>query len=248
MSFAPRPIFSAILLFLATQTAFAERPYFRFSMGPMGIIQNNVRKGNNLKYYDKDPTLLAVPFVQLYVGAFKINPLEARYYHYKTRFFDLKSQIRYMGHAYRADGMWRRRKSLFAGGSIRILLLSAAAYKDIQGDSHGTVLQLLMSPLFIRTELFFVRFAIGLEYLDNKYTNYYFGVTGEEATADRPYYRPGAATNHVAGFRNSFFITEHLSMNIIFMIKNYAVNIVNSPTVRKEYEYTTSVGLLYNIF
>ena len=78
-----------------------------------------------------------------------------------------------------------------------------------------------------------------------KLTNYYFGVSKSEATANRPAYQAGSATNLNAGISAVTQLTPSVSMLLGARYRHYGESIRQSPLVDSNGAISGNLSLLY---
>jgi outer membrane protein len=108
----------------------------------------------------------------------------------------------------RLSGMATRKSSIETGLSIDYGVDNASVslgyLHDVTGASDGGLIRLLVFRRMDFSRRFGVEAFAGLERLDAKVSNYYYGVRHEEVTAARPFYQPGVATDLTAGVHFNF--------------------------------------------
>ncbi len=82
-------------------------------------------------------------------------------------------------------------------------------------------------------------------WLDDKITDYYFGVSAPEARPDLPEYAPGAAFNFGWGVNTSYQLTDNIFVFGNLGSVGYDSKIVNSPLVAENTTYTAFLGAGY---
>ena len=85
-----------------------------------------------------------------------------------------------------------------------------------------------------------------VEYMDDKYTDYYFQVTEPEARPDRPVYDPGAAMNIRAQLRVGYRVWDKWLLTFQAAYEVLDEEITQSPIVDKNGTWSGLIGLAYN--
>lgn len=100
------------------------------------------------------------------------------------------------------EGMEDRKSSLDFGFSLNYKKdqwkIEVSSLHDVLDRSNGTELGTKVSKIF-RVGPVFVEPAIGLNYLDSKFVDYYYGVEASEANSNRPEYYADSAINTTLG-------------------------------------------------
>jgi outer membrane protein len=98
----------------------------------------------------------------------------------------------------RLAGMATRHDSVELGPSLEwetpLASLNLAWFGDASGNSHGSSLRASVYRQLVDSARWDVGVYAGLDRASAKVVNYYFGVRGDEVTANRAGYQPGAAT------------------------------------------------------
>ena len=85
-----------------------------------------------------------------------------------------------------------------------------------------------------------------LIYQSDDYTDYYFGVSPEEAAPGRPAYKPGSALNVDLGFRFGYALTGHWLLSGGLGIEKLDKQITSSPLIDRDHVWSANIGLAYN--
>jgi len=85
----------------------------------------------------------------------------------------------------------------------------------------------------------------GVEWLSDKYVNYYYGVMPSEAEVGRPAYTGQHAYDESIGTRVDYRLTSHQSVQLDFTAKHLRGGITDSPLVGKRYLPELRIGYLY---
>lgn len=87
--------------------------------------------------------------------------------------------------------------------------------------------------------------SITFTWLDSEITDYYYGVTHNEATATRPAYDPGTAVNIGYGLTFKYQVAEHWGATLGYLFTQYANDVSDSPIVNRSYSSTLIAGMSY---
>jgi len=131
-------------------------------------------------------------------------------------------------------GIKARNASLDAGieayyshdyGETRLRVLT-----DISNTHHGYVIALDYAyPIFRKRWTFWPSY--GISWLSEDTTNYYFGVSAQEATPDRAIYKPSSAFTHKFNFYAAYQVNAQLSLIFYGDYILFSQNINQSPFI-----------------
>jgi len=123
--------------------------------------------------------------------------------------------------------------------------ISFRTYTEILGRHDGLVSELDFTLPREWSRGYIVP-GVGLIYQDQDYTNYYFGISAEEALPTRPEYQAGASLNAEVKVRWGYAITNKWLLSGSFGYEFLDDEISNSPIVDKDSLWSVNVGLAYN--
>lgn len=131
----------------------------------------------------------------------------------------------------------KRKSSLDAGFGLQYRIdnwtLDTEVLSDVLGNSNGQEAKLKFSyglrfgPLQVSPE-------VGISYSSSKLVNYYYGVQPNEAIAQRPAYRAGAAVNYHTGVAFSTPVLFGGMTRLGVQYHWYDNNIANSPLTDRD--------------
>ncbi len=95
-----------------------------------------------------------------------------------------------------------------------------------------------------------VRMDLGLLYASNEYNEYYYGVSEQFATADRPAYNAKSGLHsYFINLSTSYKQSAHLSYGAFIRLRNLSPSVISdSPLVKEKYDLTAGVGLVWSIW
>jgi outer membrane protein len=151
----------------------------------------------------------------------------------------------------RLAGMATRRDSLEGGFNIDwdadIVAISFSYFTDLTRSSNGTSSCLYLYKDLIKGTQWKLGGNVGLDHMSAKVTDYFFGVSANEATSNRPQYQPGSATNFVFGFDGSYKINQRYSMLFGLQATHLNGSAANSPIVETRLSKVGWIGLAFNL-
>jgi outer membrane protein len=137
----------------------------------------------------------------------------------------------------RLAGMDARRSSIETGLSVDYGVgntgVSLGYLHDVARASDGGLVRLLVFRRTDFTERFGVDAFVGLERLNSKLANYYFGVRNNERTPVRPFYQPGAATDVNAGLHFNVDFGQKSTILFGYEATVLGDSLANSPIVER---------------
>lgn len=86
---------------------------------------------------------------------------------------------------------------------------------------------------------------VGLEWLSDKYVDYYYGVRPSEARAGRPAYSGQSTWNVSVGSRVDYKLTPHQKIILDVGVSHLGSGITDSPLVGKRFVPEATIGYLY---
>lgn len=86
---------------------------------------------------------------------------------------------------------------------------------------------------------------VGVEWLSNKYVDYYYGVRQAEARAGRAAYSAGSAVNVSAGSRIDYRPTKHQTIFLDVGVSRLGDGITDSPIVGRRFVPEARIGYMY---
>jgi outer membrane scaffolding protein for murein synthesis (MipA/OmpV family) len=194
-------------------------------------FKKNLRKNNTYEDMDKDLITKSIPMVQGSIGRVSLGAQGLSVLVLGNRFMNLSTFINQGGDRYHGTGMIPRKSSIFTGLSGKFMKYGLSVSKDINGRSKGYIAKVDYSEMFVISENFMLRAGVGLEWHDDSYAEYYYGVRSHETTASRTEYH---VTNYIQpgfGFFPIYKLSEKLSVLAGANIKYVPKEIRKSPTM-----------------
>ena len=225
----------------------------------LGVFYRN----NVYKEKDND-SILPVPFIGMRIRDFYFEaPLEIGYHFYNSENLTLTAYGRYnLYTGYKPDDMEdefkdmdKRNDDLHLGlrgkynfGMWRTELISHIS-GDVSGKSNGTAARVeLNQPLFLG-ERVIVQPYIGIEYMNENYSDYYFGIKDSEAEKginNGKSYKAGNTYNLEGGVRSIVTINRNFKGLISAGYVRYGNEVADSPLVKDRDVYTLGLGVVYS--
>ncbi|NJN05968.1 MAG: MipA/OmpV family protein, partial [Rhodobacteraceae bacterium] len=125
------------------------------------------------------------------------------------------------------------------------LHLQLATWFELLGRHSGMISDLSLSYPIELSRGYLVP-ALGLEYQDAHYSDYYYGVSATAATPTRPEYHPGAALGRSARIEWGYQLGNHWLLSGKIGVESLADEIRQSPIVDRNDLWFVNVGVAYN--
>ena len=148
-------------------------------------------------------------------------------------------------------GMSTRRNSLEGGlaldWDLDVVAISLSYFTDLTRSSKGSSARLYVVKELVKNDTWKFGAVVGADHLSARVANYFFGVTAAEATADRPFYQPGATTNAVYGFDGSYKLNPRYSIVFGVQATRLLGGAGNSPIVETRQANVGWLGFAWNL-
>lgn len=146
-------------------------------------------------------------------------------------------------------GMEKRKAGVWAGGKVdwenKVANVRLEWMADVSGNSKGQVFNLNLEHSWMLSQSLTLTPKVGIEWVDSKYVDYYFGVRSSESTAQRQTYVGKATLNGEIGLTGIYQFDQHHSAILDIGVKCLGEEIKNSPLVSASTENSVTLGYLY---
>ncbi len=204
------------------------------SIGTGLAIKKNNRVGNTYEDADKATIAKAFPLVQAKFGDFTLGAQGLAWQAWGNPFMGVSLTANLGGERYESPGMQGRKKSLFLGTLLKFEKYSLLVSRDVSCKSRGIESQLSFNEVYPMGEGLLLRASVFLEWVDNKYARYYYGVRSSEATPNRPAYEPGNFFTPGAGLMSIYRLQQNLTLLTGISLRYQTDRMTDSPTVKNE--------------
>jgi outer membrane protein len=232
-------------------TTFAKSPNQNgqgLTLGAGVAISENIRHNNRYDRSDSPTVYTPIPLVNFRWGPLTIGGRGIQYSLYRSPLFAPFLIVNRAGDTYYGDGLNRRKPSWFAGAGARFMMFRFSYKKDILSRNHGSVGNFSINYRLPITNFgFHIRTSLGLEILDKKFTNYYYGVTADQSTTEFPEYKAKTAINKIISLNIRKSFTDKMSFMFGPGVKFLDNTIADSPTVDKDSSFFVIMGVMFNI-
>ncbi len=148
-------------------------------------------------------------------------------------------------------GMATRRSSLSGGVTYDWQdgpnALSLGRFADVSRASGGGYWDLILNRSLRHDERWDVSATLEFSRLDAKVVRYYFGVTADEATAERPAYAPGATNNVTPWLTGQYNFTKRHALMFGANVTRLGMSAAASPIVERRTASFVYVGYGRNL-
>ncbi len=220
----------SLLVFSFTTLAQEERSWSA-SIGAGVVIKKNMRTGNTYEDMDKKIFIKPIPMVQASWGRVSLGVQGISVRAVGNPMMNVSAFIKRDGDRYHGLGMIPRKDSVFVGATAKFFNYGFSYSHDINGRSKGSIATANYSKFFPITESLLLRSSLSLDWLDDKYAEYYYGVRSHEVTATRReyhinnYFLPGVSAMPI------YKLTERSSITSVFSMKLLPKKVSQSPTM-----------------
>lgn len=227
--------------------AWAKDADSRWSLGAGIATVDKVYRG-----YDRE--VLPLPLVSYESERFSIGLPVSDFKLHSVRSLSFRVRARFANDGYEADdspflaGMEDRKFSLWAGAAVvwstSLANVSAEILADALGNSKGTRAKVQIDRRFTAGK-FGIAPRVAAEWVDDKYVDYYYGVTQAEARADRAFHAGKSTTNLQAGVRVDYVPVRHHLLFVDVGSTHVGGGIEASPLVDTSSQTSLGLGYVY---
>ena len=234
--------------------------------------ENNINVGlgvfyrNSVYKQDNDNEILPVPFIGIqYKDFYYEAPIELGYHFYKTENLTLTAYGRYnLYTGYKPKdlidefkGMDKREDDIHIGLRERYqftpmsLEIISHISGDVSGRSDGILARVEINrPIPIFSGKAVILPYIAAEYMSSDYTDYYFGITEEEAAKNINHgekYKASDSFNFETGVRGAVDLSKNFKLLLSAGYTRFGNSIADSPLVKDRDIFTAGGGISYSI-
>lgn len=195
------------------------------------VFKKNMRQGNTYEDMDKKYFVKPIPFVQGSYGRFSLGIQGISILAVGNPMMNVSAFVKRDGDRYHGLGMIPRKDSVFVGATAKFFNYGFSLSHDINGRSKGWIATANYAKFFPISEMLVLRASVSVDWLDDKYAEYYYGVRSNEVTATRRehhlnnYFLPGVSLMPI------FKLTERSSIMTILSAKVLPKDVSSSPTM-----------------
>jgi outer membrane protein len=147
-------------------------------------------------------------------------------------------------------GMAERKSGVWAGAKVEwendLADVKLELLGDASGKSKGQRVLLGLERKWMLSPSLMLIPQVGVEWVDKKYVDYYYGVRASEATAGRAAYVGNGAVNAEISLASIYRFDKHHSMMLNVGVKSLGKEIKDSPIVDRSIESRVMLGYKYS--
>ncbi len=219
---------------------------FELILGPALNIHSNIRRNNERTFEKNRPVIKPIPALLARYGPVFLSKDGMGSLLYSSGNLSFLGMAIIEGEPYKHRGLSERETGIFAGGILKYKFSELIYYTDLINDK-GYNLKLNIGPEFQRYVDWKIKPQVYLQYWDNEYVDYYFGVEEREVGSGFSTYKGKRAINY-----GTFTEISHFNGRWTYMAglgaKFYGREVSNSPTVVRKNELRGVFTVLYKIF
>ncbi|TXT36288.1 MAG: ORF4 product [Comamonadaceae bacterium] len=184
--------------------------------------------------------------------SFSISKLDVKLY--ANQSLSLRFRARYANEGYQSSdspylaGMDERQGGFWVGGAAiwnnDIANVTAELLGDASGNSKGARVKFQVDRRFGLGSLG-VTPRLGIEWYDQKFVDYYYGVKAPEARVGRSAYQGDSSSSVEAGLRVDYSPVRQHTLFLDFGVTQFGAAIKGSPLLEKSSQSKTSIGYIY---
>lgn len=219
---------------------------YELNIGPALNIHTNIRL-NNLNTFEKsDPVVEPVPAFFFRYGPIFLNKNGMGSLLFHSHEFSILGMGLLEGEPYKTPGLLERKQGIFAGTILKYDYVELTYYNNFF-KNKGFNLKLNVAPEFYYKLSWKFTPQVFAQYWDNKYVDYYFGVSPEETVSGLKAYKGTHTMNYGTMFEVVHFVNKWTFLTSAGA-KFYGKEVYSSPTVVKKTELRFIASILYKVF
>ncbi|MBC7429175.1 MAG: MipA/OmpV family protein [Bacteriovorax sp.] len=241
-----------LLLFLLLNSlniSFAQdERTWRLSIGAGLGFKKNLRVENTYDGLDKKYILKPIPIITGSIGRFSLGPQGISVRALGNQGASLSAFIKREGDRYHGVGMDDKKDSVFAGLSAKFFKYGLNFSKDIGGRSHGHLVQVSYGEFYPLSENFVLRAGAGLEWMDDRFAEYYYSVRKTEVTSTRNEYHLNNSLQPGVNILSIYKLNSNTSLTGALSAKLIPKDVRKSPTMNGDkIDFGGLVGMTYTL-
>lgn len=214
------------------QTPATKQPrIWNASVGVGAGLKKNLRVNNRYKDMGNKVLFKPIPFIEGNYGRLSLGIEGVSYRFLGNPLINARVYLNADGDRYYGPNMQPRRTSAFVGLSAQYTKFSISASHDISAHSKGNLVKLSYGEIFIINEKLIFRTGLSLEWADDRYAEYYYGVRPYEATSTNREYHLNNYLQPGISFLTIYRLAPKLSFITGVSFKLVPKDVRNSPTM-----------------
>ncbi len=204
---------------------------WKLSIGGGLLLKRNNRSDNNYEHYDKKIIARPIPYIQGSYQRLSIGHQGISFRVLGNPFINLSTFVNRSGDKYLGRAMSPRKDSVFFGVSGKFGKYNLSISRDTSGRSKGYISQFNYSELTVLTEEIILISSLSLDWYDDRYAEFYYGVVDSEKTATRSEYHPHNFFKPGISVMPIYKIWDRVSLVAALNLKLIPAKIHQSPTM-----------------
>lgn len=237
------------LSLLISSSMLQAKDDFKLNVGAGFFVKKNNRIGNTYENMDKRYFVKPIPVINASYKRFTLLPLGAGYWWLQKDNISSSLFITRTGDRYHGEGMNPRKDSAFVGLNTKMGKFNFIYAHDLHGRSKSNFAKLAYSEHFVFSPNFFLITSLHLDWYDDNYANYYYGVRDHEVTSSRRAYIGKNYIHPAIAFIPMYKITPKLNLSALINFSYIADEVRNSPTTAEDrFALMSMIGISYDLF
>ncbi len=219
---------------------------YEFNIGPAVSIRSNIRKNSHEEFEKNNPVIEPIPAFLFRYGPFFLNKdgLGSLLYHHED--LTILGIALLEGEPYSSTGITDREKGYFLGGILKYNSFQILYYNDFFTEKGYNIKTSFVPEYFVKID-WKLNPQFFIQYWDNKYVDYYFGVNANEMGSGMRKYSGKHTFNYGVLLETTHYV-ENWTFLMSFGTKLYGHEVFSSPTVTKQNELRFIGSILYKFF
>jgi hypothetical protein len=234
-------------LFLYPWALRGQMSSYEFNLGPAFSIHSNIRNNNQINFQTTNPVIEPIPAVFFRYGPFFLNQDGLGSLVFNWGDVSILALMLFEGEPYKTSGIESRTRGVYIGSIAKLDMLQVVYYKDFFSQK-GSNLKATLAPEFYPSLSWRISPQFSVQYWNNQYVNYFYGVKpNESATSGFREYVGKKTLNYAAMLETVHYVNKWTFVNAAGM-KFYGKEVYQSPTVTRKNELRFVTSILYKIF
>ena len=234
-------------LFLYPWALRGQMSLYELNIGPALNVHTNIRLNSKKKFEKSNPVVEPIPAFFFRYGPLFLNKNGMGSLLFTSNGFSILGMGLLEGEPYAGEGLLEREQGIFLGTILKYKMFELTYYNDFF-DEKGYNIKLNLAPEFYYRLSWKFSPQAFIQYWDNNYVDYYFGVKPEEsASSGFKHYKGSRTLNYGTMFEVMHFRDRWTFVGDVG-VKVYGKEVFNSPTVSRSKELRFITSVLYKFF
>jgi hypothetical protein len=220
---------------------------YELNVGPAINVHTNIRINDQNKFNKNNPVVEPIPAFLFRYGPLFINKSGLGSLLYNNDDFTILGMSILEGEPYKGIGLKERKTGVFLGTILKYNLIELTYYNDFF-NKRGYNFKLNLAPEFYYHLDWKITPQFFIQYWDNRYVDYYFGVNQAEVASSGFKTYQGTHTLNYGSMIEFMHFKEKWTFVSDIGFKAYGKEVLNSPTVTRDKEIRFITSVLYKFF